>query len=280
LFAVPGHTTPADLRPEPTPGDVKNNPKDGQRYVWIPAGQFNMGCSGGDSRCENDESPTHPVEITQGFWMGQTITTVDAWSRYRIAEKKEALPDKDFFGRQFNDAASDKTMPAVAMTWPEAKEFCEWAGGRLPTEAEWEYAGRAGNNTARYGYLDTIAWYADNSGKQGIESGKLWTNDPRGYQQKLFENGNTIHPVGRKAPNRWGLFDMLGNAWQWTADWYDSEYYETRTGKDPQGPDVGAKRVVRGGAWYSIPTLMRISARNSYVEESRNVFIGVRCVLK
>ncbi len=263
----------------PKTGDLKTHEKDGQRYVWIAPGKFSMGCSPGDNRCDVDESPTHTAEITKGFWLGQTSTTVGAWRRYRAATGKDALPDKDNFGRLFNEGVGDDSYPAVAMTWPEARDFCTWAGGRLPTEAEWEYAARAGSNAARYAYIDSIAWYADNSGKGPIESLRLWQTDQRGYPQKLFNNGDAPHPVGLKTPNRWNLFDMLGNVWQWTSDWYSASTYETGEAVDPQGPPTGQKRTVRGGAWYSIPTLVRASARNSYEQESRNVFIGVRCLI-
>ncbi len=263
----------------PKPGDVKINKKDTQKYVWIPPGKFTMGCSTGDTRCDNDERPAHSVELPKGFWIAQTSTPVGIWRLYRAATGKDALPDKDNFGRQFNEAIGDDSYPAVAMTWPEAQAFCSWAGGRLPTEAEWEYSARAGNPTARYGYLDAIAWYADNSGKERIESLKLWQADQRSYPQKLFDNGVAPHPVGQKDPNRWNLHDMLGNVWQWTADWYDARYFEGSEPNDPHRPATGTKKVVRGGAWYSIPTLTRVSSRNSYEMESRNVFIGVRCVL-
>jgi len=275
---VPGQdATPTQV---PKTGEIKTSGTDGQPYVWIPPGKVMIGCSVGDNRCDPDESPSHEVEITSGFWLGQTPTTVGAWRRYRNAQHKEALPDKDNFGRLFNEGLGDDSHPAVAMTWTEAQEFCVWAGGRLPTEAEWEYAARATNRSQRYGYIDSIAWYADNSGTKPLESLKLWQADQRSYPQKLFDNGNGTHPVGQKSPNLWNLYDMLGNVWQWTQDGYSSFYYQDSPAKDPQGPETAAKKVVRGGAWYSIPTLTRVSARNSYIVESRNVFIGVRCVVK
>lgn len=116
-------------------------------------------------------------------------------------------------------------MPAVIVTWDEARSYCEWSGGRLPTEAEWEYTARAGNPSARYGDLDAIAWYADNGGKQRIHSAQIWRTDQPNYGKRLFGNGNGPHPVGQKQPNGWNLYDMLGNVWQWTADWYDGQYY-------------------------------------------------------
>lgn len=141
--------------------------------------------------------------------MGQTAVTVEAWKRYRIATGTTALPTADKLGRKNWNEAGDENMPAVMMTWDEAKSFCEWAAMRLPTEAEWEYAARAGTTAARYGDRDSIAWYGDNSGTQRIDSLAVFKQDPKNYQQKLYDNGNFAHGVGLKQPNAWKLYDML-----------------------------------------------------------------------
>ncbi|MCX6622622.1 MAG: SUMF1/EgtB/PvdO family nonheme iron enzyme, partial [Acidobacteria bacterium] len=107
------------------PGDAKANPRDGQPYVWIPPGSFQMGCSPGDAECGPDERPARPVTISRGFWLGQTAVTAGAWKRYRAATGTEALPTFDRNGRtNLNEAASDDRMPAVMMTWEEARSFC------------------------------------------------------------------------------------------------------------------------------------------------------------
>jgi len=262
-------------------GQARLNAKDGQTYVWVPPGSFQMGCSPGDSECFDNEKPAHTVTLTKGFWLGQTPVTVRAWKKYR-AEKgtgAPALPEADGFGRKLNEASGDN-MPVVFVTWGEAKSFCEWAGGRLPTEAEWEYAARGGTTTSRYGNLDDIAWYADNSGTRRIDSLAIWNAAPKldEYLKKLVDNGNGPHPVGTKRPNAWQLYDMLGNVWQWVADWFDDKYYSSAAVTDPQGPLSGQYRALRCGSWEISPHLVRVSHRVRDEPGARTSGIGVRCV--
>ncbi len=251
------------------------NPKDGQRYVWIAPGIFPMGCSTGDYECNADEKPTRTTAIPKGFWMGQTPVTWAAWKNFRGAGPAVDLPSSDIPGRRLN---GDDSLPVVAMTWSEAKTFCEWGGGRLPTEAEWEYAARAGTTGARYGNPDEIAWYGENSGKQRIDVAALLNTDAKSYTLKLFENGNGPKSVGLKKANAWGLFDMLGNVWQWTADWYSENYQESQGTPDLQGPVRGTLRSMRGGSWNESPWVVRVSSRNKTVPGNRSS-IGFRCVM-
>jgi formylglycine-generating enzyme required for sulfatase activity len=136
--------------------------------------------------------------------------------------------------------------------WNQAKAYCEAVGMRLPTEAEWEYAARADSTAARYGDLDKIAWYASNSG------------------------GKT-HEVGQKQANGFGLYDMLGNMWEWVADWYGEKYYEQKADIDPIGPERGTDRVLRGGSWGNNPRGVRSSYRGGDVPSVRYNYGGFRC---
>ncbi len=131
-------------------------------------------------------------------------------------------------------------MPIVDVTWDDAQAYCSWAGGRLPTEAEWEYAARAGSTAARYGDLDEIAWYADNSGRQRLDSDRIWKEDQANYAKRLNENGNGMHEVGQKRANGFGLYDMLGNVWEWVNDWYDENYYKNSPSPRPCRADERA----------------------------------------
>jgi formylglycine-generating enzyme required for sulfatase activity len=231
----------------PTVGEVRENPKDGLKYVWIPPGTFMMGCSTGDNECDNDEKPSHQVTISKGFWIGQTEVTVGAYKRFATATGRQ-VP----VAPSFNSGWANENMPIVNVTWEDSREYCAWAGGRLPTEAEWEYAARAGSTDARHGDIDEVAWYEANSG------------------------GRT-HGVAQKRANGFGLFDMLGNVGEWVNDWYDDKYYQNSPSQDPCGPTGGQLRVVRGGSWINNPQYVRASFRNTNYPAVSNYKYGFRC---
>jgi formylglycine-generating enzyme required for sulfatase activity len=221
----------------PAPGETKVNPKDGLTYVWIPPGTFQMGCSPGDSECSSDESPAHTVFITKGFWMGQTEVTQGAYQRVVGTNPSHFNGDR---------------LPVERVTWNDARSYCGAVGMRLPTEAEWEYAARAGSTVSRYGDLDAIAWYRGNSGSQTRE-------------------------VAQRQPNAWKLYDMLGNVWEWVADWYG--YYGQSPSKDPPGPSQGEDRTLRGGSWGFDARNARVSGRTSLQPGGRSIYdVGFRCV--
>jgi formylglycine-generating enzyme required for sulfatase activity len=216
-------------------GAKKVNPKDGLTYVWIPPGKFQMGCSPGDAECFDNEKPAHQVTITKGFWLSQT--TVPQQVYQRVIGKNPANHQSP-------------NLPVEEVNWDEATAYCAAVGGRLPTEAEWEYAARAGSTAARYGNLDDIAWYDGNSGK-------------------------TSHEAGQKPANAFGLYDMLGNAWQWVADWFGPYSAEPQT--DPTGPATGQLREPRGGSWGTSSRLVRASYRGYVEQEHRGNKLGIRC---
>jgi formylglycine-generating enzyme required for sulfatase activity len=225
----------------PNTGTKKTNSNDGLKYAWIPPGTFQMGCSAGDSDCDDDERPAHKITITKGFWLGQTPVTQAAYQR------GVGTNPSHFRGGQ---------LPVETVSWNQAKGYCDAVGGRLPTEAEWEYAARAGSDAARYGDLNTIAWYSKNS------------------------DGKT-HEVGQKQANQWELYDMLGNVWEWVGDWYDDKYFAKSLPVDPTGPPSGKyTRVVRGGSWLNESRYLRSSDRNSYYPDISYDFIGFRCALE
>ncbi len=126
--------------------------------------------------------------------------------------------------------------------------------------------------------LDEIAWYADNSGNHRIESTKTAAIGAQNYVRQLADNGNQVQRVGLKKPNALDLYDMMGNVWQWTNDWYGEAYYGQQEGRDPQGPVGGDKRVLRGGSWISLPRFVRVSYRYRFGPSFRSSEIGLRCV--
>jgi len=228
-------------------GTVEVNPKDGLKYVWIPPGTFMMGCSPGDNECYDYEKPPHQVTITKGFWLGQTEATVAAYRKFAgsTGARMPAAPE-------FNAGWNNQDMPIVNVSWDDATGFCVWAGGRLPTESEWEYAARGGSTEARYGPIDEVAWYANNSGLK-------------------------THDVGQKRANAFGLYDMLGNVWEWVNDWHDQNYYQNSPSQDPPGPASGQYRVLRGGSWVDVPRLVRVSFRGRMVPAFSYGTFGFRC---
>jgi hypothetical protein len=192
-----------------------------------------MGCSPGDNECDDDEKPPHPVTITKGFWLGQTEVTAGGYKRFAAATGRQ-MPDFDIS----NPGWVKDNMPMM-VTWNDAHGYCTWAGGRLPTEAEWEYAARAGSTEARYGPIDEVAW--------DIDSG-----------------GTEMHPVGMKRANGFGLYDALGNVSEWVNDWFDPNYYQHSPSQDPSGPASGESRVIRGGSWIAGPSGVRVSLRDRF----------------
>ena len=218
----------------------------GMQFVRIPAGAFMMGSSDGDS----NEKPIHKVTIGTAFLLGRFEVTQAQW------EAVMGNTPSSFKGRH---------NPVERVSWDDVQNFIKKLNAkeghnryRLPTEAEWEYAARAGTQT-KYSFgddasrLGDYAWYGDNSG------------------------GRT-HPVGKK-PNAWGLYDMHGNVWEWVQDWYGSDYYSNSPSTDPKGPSSGSNRVSRGGSWLYSAGKCRSANRDNYSPGIRSVNIGFRLLL-
>ena len=277
--APPGNAIETLPRPGAVPGarQTKINPKDGLTYVWIDPGTFQMGCSPGDSECADHEKPAHAVTLTKGFWMGQTPVTVGAFSRYAKATDSTVPILAGPSGSRVNAAARNDTVPIVMINWDKAAAYCSWAGMRLPTDAEWEFSARAGTAGVRYGNLDDIAWYGDNSGRTPLDSAALSAGDPKEYFKRVVENGNAPKPVAQKMPNPWGLYDMIGNVEQWTADVYDRQYYQASEPRDPSGPPSGGLRSLRGSSWLDPPRQVRVSRRDYAPPGSQGSARGFRC---
>jgi formylglycine-generating enzyme required for sulfatase activity len=263
------------------PGQVRSNARDGQRYAWVPAGAFMMGCSSGDNDCKDNEKPSHRVSITRGFWMGQTETPVGVWKQYAAKIGVPMPPEISFRNYNWNPGWAEDAQPIGNLLWSEAQAFCLWAGGRLATEAEWEYAGRGGAKVSspRYGAPDEIAWYGDNSGAEHVDTDAIHLNDSANYGVRLIANKGRMHPVGTKQPNAWGLYDMLGNADEWVADWYGETYYQHSAGVNPQGPAGGEAKVARGVGFGRYAADMRVSFRRFLAPNVRNADFGFRCVV-
>jgi formylglycine-generating enzyme required for sulfatase activity len=223
----------------------------------IKGGEFKMGGDEFDS-----EKPTHSVKISP-FRLGCYAVTVGQYQRFDPDHKKRNQKE---YGKFFKD---DK-QPVILVSWYDAYIFCKWAGGRLPTEAEWEYACRAGTTTP-FNTGDNLTTEQAN-----YDGNYPYKNYPKGkYLQKTT-------PVGSYSPNTWGLYDMHGNVYEWCGDWYGSKYYDecNRQGvrENPQGPESGSYRVLRGGYWYSNAQCCRSAYRFINSPGSRNDIVGFRLV--
>ncbi|MBE6426739.1 MAG: hypothetical protein E7029_12310, partial [Planctomycetaceae bacterium] len=232
-----------------TPKDLKAGMRfvlecDGIEYAfrWCPPGTFLMGSPSSEPRREDDETQ-HRVTLTRGFWMLETEVTQAMW--------------KSVMGTDPSHVKGSQN-PVECVSWDDCQEFCGKLSSKLeltvslPTEAQWEYACRAGTTGAYAGDLDEMGWYWDNSGSK-------------------------THPVGEKKPNAWGLYDMHGNVWEWCQDWYGS--YSTSPTSDPTGPSSGSFRVGRGGGWGSLAQFCRSALRYGSAPDSRYGSLGFRPVL-
>ena len=242
--------------------------------VLIQPGTFSMGSPPSEPGRDDDERQ-HTVRITKPFYMAATEVTNNQFCAFlnEQGNKKEGdeywldISDDDCriekHGGRFRSESGYGDHPVVEVTWYGARAFCDWTGCRLPTEAEWEYACRAGASTAFYNggiseptgrdpNLEKIGWYNKNSG------GKM-------------------HPVGRKEPNVWGLYDMHGNVWEWCWDWYDKNY-PGGTVTDPDSPAGGSCRVLRGGGWRSSAGRCRSASRPGRSPGLSSSSLGFRLV--
>lgn len=263
--------------PDPRPADVLEPVV--QRLRWIPPGRFLMGSPEDEPGRWEAEGPQHPVTIGQGFWLFDTPCTQALWVALGLDNPSE-----------FQDPA----RPVEQVSWDDVqKRFLPALNERipgfvLPSEAQWEYACRAGTQTALYTgpieilgdanapALDGIAWYGGNSGVDfELENGQTrsWLSE-----MQYPEGKAGTHPVGRKARNPWGIYDMLGNVWEWTQDaWHDSYHEAPSDGSAWETTDAGAERVVRGGSWGSVARLCRSAFRDRSAPADRNDYLGFRC---
>jgi formylglycine-generating enzyme required for sulfatase activity len=220
----------------------------GMEFVLIRAGEFYMGSEDG----EDNEKPVHLVRITRPFYLGKYQVTQIQW---------EAV-----MGSNPSHFTGDPNRPVENVSWNDTQEFLQRLGEkekgylyRLPTEAEWEYAARAGKWT-EYCFGDDpqllrkYAWYDENS-------------------------GGTTHPVGQLKPNVWGLYDMHGNVWEWVQDWFEETYYQKSPTDDPQGPAAGQFRVLRGGSSLDYAGDARCAFRHGGLPDDVFDLIGFRVVV-
>ena len=256
--------------------------------VYIPGGTYEMGCTpDGDGDCSSNEYPRHTVtlspysisamEITNQQYadyltlaLSEGIITADSssvtgdWngSSYEYLDLDDSDCEITYASGAFTVDTGKENHPVIEVSWYGATGFASYYGGRLPTEAEWEYAARGGGQETKYSgtsnesELPDYAWYYDN-----------WNGISPGTRE-----------VGTKLPNALGLYDMSGNVWEWVSDWYDSSYYSSSPQNDPQGPDSGSFRVLRGGGWGNDANSLRCSGQSLSYPFGTGISSGFRFV--
>jgi len=222
--------------------------------VEVSGGTFEMGCTSEQNNCQSNETPVHTVTV-DGFKISKYEITNQQYADFmneigansdgsydgtEYLDMDESDCQVNYTGGEFVPESGKENHPVIEVNWYGAKAFCEYYGGRLPTEAEWEFAARGGNSATTTLYagsdnIDDVAWYSGNC--------------------------SSTQEVGTKSPNELGIYDMSGNVWEWCNDWYGSDYYSNSPQDNPQGPSSGSRRVLRGGCWFYGAVLCRVAFR-------------------
>jgi formylglycine-generating enzyme required for sulfatase activity len=292
---------------EITPIDTRVRSVDGMTMVYVPVGEFEMGSMGiqwlwngslmnGDLDLQlyTDEEPKHTVFL-DAFWIDQTEVTVEMFRKFVEATGYETTAEREGWGAPWTDGPMEEEWPHVAgtdwlhpqgpeslahddhpvvqVTWEDAAAYCEWAGGQLPTEAQWEMAAR-GTDGRLWPWGDT---YDGNRGSYCDASCpvKRWNHDS-------YDDGYALtSPVGSfpSGASPYGVLDMAGNVWEWVADWYGENYYGDSPYENPTGPRFGVERTQRGGAWIDNESWVRTTVRHATPPWVRCNDLGFRCAL-
>ena len=229
-------------------------------HVLIPAGSFEMGCVEGDEECDDDERPLHQVTISKDFEMQVHEVTAAQYNFFAQETGRGLPPLPSLLEASFAPGLAWQNQPMVMVSWEDAQAYCEWDGRRLPSEAEWAHAARGGKKGLMY------------------PNGNELTHNDANFEgtggRDAFEYTS---PAGSFPPNGFGLYDMAGNVWEWTADWYREDYYSESPVEDPTGPETGDFRVVRGGSRFNPPWVLRVSRRTRLGPDNTYGNIGFRC---
>jgi sulfatase modifying factor 1 len=226
-------------------GSGRGDAEQHRGMVLIPAGEFLMGTDSGD-----DSSPRHRIYL-DAFYLDRHEVTNARYHEF-CRETGRKLPE--FWGMEgFHCGPDFPDHPVVGVSWSDAAAYAEWAGKRLPTEAEWEYAARGGIVGKKFPYGDDLDSTLAN-----------------------FSSSGTV-PVGSYPPNGYGLYDMAGNVVEWVHDYYDAGYYSRSPDRNPTGPEKGKFVVIRGGGWHSGKFCNRVVHRNALIKSWIDFNVGFRC---
>ena len=255
--------------------------------VMIPGGTFKMGTDEGFPF----EGPVHEVSV-KAFWMEKHEVTVEAFEKFIVATKYKTEAEKFGWSGVFDpkqgqwtkcdgadwkhptgpESKAEPKHPVVHVSYADAQAYAKWAGKRLPTEAEFEFAARGGKD-------QKFAW-----GNELYPGGKCMANAWQGMfpmEDQGKDGFKGLAPVGSFPANAYGLLDITGNVWEWSSDWFDPEYYQHSPKENPTGPAQGTERVLRGGSWLCAENYClgyRVAARNKTAPDSGLNNLGFRCV--
>lgn len=261
---------PVVYSPTLKPGDTRIWAKDESAMVYVPAGLFRMGSDDSDPDAAEDEKPHHQVHLG-AFWMDRTEVTNAQYER--CVEDLACSPPTSFAASTrdsyFANSEFEK-YPVIYVDWNRANAYCTWAGKRLPTEAEWEKVARGTDNRM---YPWGNAFDGSKLNFCDISCALDWRNVD-------WDDGHAdTAPVGSYPEGRspYGALDMLGNVWEWVADWYDVSYYVGSPGKNPSGPLSGYRKAIRGGAWDLFQGASRVANRYGGIPSDADDNVGFRC---
>jgi serine/threonine-protein kinase len=241
--------------PAPGLGATRTRPADGMPMVYVPAGTFQMGSAEGEPNADGDEKPQHQVTL-DAFWIDKYEVSNALYTRCVEAgacQESAFADDPTYNGADY---------PVVGVSWQDAVDYCQWIGGRLPTEAEWEYAAR------------------------GPHDGRIypWGDDPPTCERSQFwgcSEESTLAVGSLPEGASWcGVHDLAGNVWEWVNDWYRSDYYASSPPQNPKGPETGDTKVLRGGSWNFNEEYVRAANRNHNQPAIRVNHFGFRCVVE
>jgi formylglycine-generating enzyme required for sulfatase activity len=252
------------VEPASPPINTLRRAMDRKVMVWVAAGDFLMGSLDSDADADEDEKPQRTVYL-DGFWIDQTEITNAEYQR--CVDRGSCTPNWAIKGLFTGPSA-----PVVGVRWDQAAAYCAWAGGRLPTEAEWEKAARGIDG-------QLFPWGDEFDGTRLNYCDSSCVADWRDFQGN--DGYRYTAPVGSypAGASPYGVLDMSGNVWEWTATWYDAQAYATSAYRNPTGPEHGVQRVIRGGSWLYRGPSLRAARRHRDVPTSHYDNIGFRCAV-